>query len=271
VSATTGGPRTARPDDAGEETVRGGHYAEKQLFSRSWLISWTHRSRFDLALELGRRFAGKRILDFGCGDGTFLGLLDADPAHPALGVGAEIDQRLVDDCLSRFGGRERLRFMLTRDLDAPEHAAAYDAIFCMEVLEHVVDLDHELDRLTRMVRPGGTLVVSVPVETGLPLLVKQSARTVLGWRGVGDYPGQTSYRWGELARGLLAGRRQHITRPVLGGGDGEPFHDHKGFNWMALRDRIARRLTVQSTVGSPLRWLPPHLASQVWFIARKAA
>ena len=48
-----------------------------------------------------------------------------------------------------------------------------------------------------------------------------------------------------------------------------PFHDHKGFNWMALADRLGERFAIERIVASPLPVLGPHLATQVWFIARK--
>jgi hypothetical protein len=137
----------------------------------------------------------------------------------------------------------------------------------MEVLEHVVDLDTVVDRLWNVLAPDGTLLVSVPVETGLPLLVKQAARCVAGWRGIGDYPGTSPYTWSEYLVSVFAGARQHLARPTYGGD--KPFHDHKGFNWMALRDRLSRRFAIERVVASPLPWLGPHLATQVWFVMRK--
>jgi hypothetical protein len=50
-----------------------------------------------------------------------------------------------------------------------------------------------------------------------------------------------------------------------------PYHDHKGFNWMALRNHLSKRFVVDHVVASPLPWLGPHLATQVWFVARKSA
>lgn len=243
-----------------------GHYARKQLGSRSWLIAWSHGARFRTGLRLARRFArGRRVLDYGCGDGTFLALLaGTEDAPPALGVGAEVDPAVVRACNERLGS-ERLRFVAIDDLEQPDHVAAYDAVVCMEVLEHVVDPDAIVDRLARALAPGGTLLASVPVETGLPVLVKQAARRVAGWRGIGDYPGTTPYTWGELARSILAGKRQHIVRPVHTGAGGA-FHDHKGFNWRALRERLGRRFEIDRTLASPLGWLPPDLGSQAWFL-----
>jgi hypothetical protein len=98
--------------------------------------------------------------------------------------------------------------------------------------------------------------------------VKQAARCIAGWRGIGDYPGTSPYSWREYAASVFAGARQHLTRPVYGGDT--PFHDHKGFNWMALRDKLSRRFLIQRVVASPLPRLGAHLATQVWFVARKS-
>jgi hypothetical protein len=137
----------------------------------------------------------------------------------------------------------------------------------MEVLEHVFDWEPELARMARLLKPGGTLVVSVPVETGIPVIVKQIVRTVAGWRKIGHYPGTTSYTWRELASAVFAGKKQHVTRPVfdLGGG---PCHDHFGFNWRVLHERLRRQFDMTRVVASPFAWLGPGLATQVWFIAR---
>jgi hypothetical protein len=162
-----------------------------------------------------------------------------------------------------------LSFFSIDSLDAPAQRGRYDAVVCMEVLEHVVALDTIIERLWRALADDGTLIVSVPVETGIPLLIKQAARRVAGWRGIGDYPGTSPYTPGEYAASVFAGAHQHLKRPVYGMDGPTPFHDHKGFNWMALRERLARRFTIEQTVASPLPWIGPHLATQVWFVARK--
>jgi SAM-dependent methyltransferase len=249
--------------------VREGHYAAKQIFCRAGLIAWSHRRRFEVGLRLARRFAGRRVLDYGCGDATFLALLQATADRPAAAVGAELDDGQVEDCRRRFAGRTGLTFVQIADLDGREHAGAYDAVVCMEVLEHVVNLDAVLERLWRLLAADGTALVSVPVETGLPLVVKQAVRRVAGWRGVGDYPGTSPYTIGELCAGVVAGPRPHLQRPVHGLDGAMPFHDHKGFNWMVLQARLAAYFEIDEVVAAPLPWLGPHLATQVWFVGRK--
>jgi SAM-dependent methyltransferase len=256
------------PEPGIDSALRDGHYAAKQIFCKDRLIAWSHRRRFAAGLALARAFRGRRLLDYGCGDGTFLAMLLATDDRPAEAVGAELDDYQVTDCRTRLGDRVGLSFVSIDSLAAPAQCGRYDAVVCMEVLEHAVQVDMVIDRLWRLLAADGTLLVSVPVETGLPLLAKQAARRIAGWRGIGDYPGTSSYNWREYCAGVFAGSKPHLPRPVFGGHT--PFHDHKGFNWMDLRDRLAQRFVIERVVASPLPWLGPHLATQVWFVARKS-
>ena len=249
------------------EAVSAGHYAQKQILSRDKLVAWSHAQRFATALKLASQFSNRRILDYGSGDGTFLALAMMADAPPAAAVGAELLDGVIDDCRTRYSAEPRMSFVQVKSLDAHEHARQYDAVFCMEVLEHVYDWEPELARMSRLLAQDGTLVVSVPVETGVPVVVKQIARTIAGWRKIGHYPGTTPYSWPELASAVFAGRAQHVTRPVFDFGSG-PCHDHKGFNWRVLHDRLMKQFDVTHVMASPFAWLGPGLATQVWFVAR---
>ena len=197
-------------------------------------------------------------------------MLCTTPDRPSTAVGAELDAAQVNDCRERLGDLPGVTFDYIANLDGDGCRGAYDGIVCMEVLEHVVDVDAVIDRLHRVLADGGTLIVSVPVEIGLPLLVKQAVRRVAGWRGIGDYARTGAYTLREYTASLFAGRAQHIARPIFNhGGDGVPFHDHKGFNWRALCDRLARRFDVQRVIASPFPTLGYQFAAQVWFVARK--
>lgn len=250
------------------DAVSGGHYAQKQILSRDRLVAWSHARRFATALTMTREFSGKRILDYGSGDGTFLALAMMAGSPPGAAVGAELLEEVVKDCRTRYAAEPRMSFVQVTALDSPDHTGRYDAVFCMEVLEHVFDWEPELARMARLLTPGGTLVVSVPVETGIPVVLKQVVRTLAGWRKIGHYPGTTGYSWRELASAVFAGPTQHVTRPVFDFGDG-PCHDHKGFNWRVLHERLRRQFDVTRIAASPFTWLGPGLATQVWFICRR--
>ncbi len=254
-----------------DKSLRAGVYARKQIFCSDGLISFSHRRRFEYGVRLASMFSGRRVLDYGFGDGTFLAMLMDAPQPPAFGVGAEVRRDLVDSAAARLGVGRKLSFVLTSDLALPEHAAAYDGIFCMEVLEHVFDLGPTLDTLHRVLKPGGKLIVSVPIETGLPLLVKQAARRIAGWRKLGDYSYVARYSLRELAASVFAGDGQHIPRAVHGleRAIPFPFHDHKGFNWRVLLEILGERFEVEAVSFSPLSWGGPQLSSQAWFTLQK--
>ncbi len=251
------------------QAVEEGHYARKQIHCKSRLIAWSHQSRFDYGLKLASGFGDKVVLDYGCGDGTFLAMLK-DSDHPPLkSVGAEITEDLIQDCISRLGSHQDMEFTSIESLKSPENDGRFDALFCMEVLEHVVEPVPILNDFHRWLKPGGSLVVSVPVETGPALLVKQMARRIAGWRGLGDYPGFDPYTWSELFRGLVAGSSQHIRRPIhRNEAGGYESHDHKGFNWRYLKSLLEENFTVTAIHGTPLQWAPIGFCSQVWMIAQ---
>lgn len=254
-----------------QAAVRSGFYARKQIFNKARLIAWSHQSRFAMGVALAQQVGGRCVLDYGCGDGTFLGMLADSGGAPRLAVGAELTPDIVDDCRLRFDGHEGLRFILIPDLDRPEEQGRYDAIYCMEVFEHVVQPVPLLDRFTRLLAPGGVLVISVPIETGLPVVVKQMVRRIAGWRGIGHYPGTTGYTPLEMLKSVCAGDTQHVPRPVFARPDGSTFHDHKAFNWRVLRTLVRERFDLERETTSPVPWLGPHFGTQRWFIARKRA
>jgi SAM-dependent methyltransferase len=254
-----------------QTAVRSGFYARKQIFNEARLIAWTHRSRFAMAVTLAKQLQGSCVLDYGCGDGTFLGMLAASGQGPQLAVGAELTPDIVNDCRDRFEGHPGLHFMLIADLGGAAEQGRYDAIYCMEVFEHVVEPRRLLEEFHRLLAPGGALVISVPIETGLPVVVKQAARRIAGWRGIGHYPGTTGYAPLELVKSVCAGSRQHLPRPVFARPDGSTFHDHKAFNWRTLRALLRERFDVERETTSPVPWLGPQLGTQRWFVARKPA
>jgi SAM-dependent methyltransferase len=251
-----------------DDGARDGHYARKQLLSSARIIAWSHGARYRAGLELAAALRARRLLDYGCGDGTFLAMLLERPGRPTEAVGAELSPSAAEDCRSRLGARPGLSFVTTDVLAGPAFANRFDAVICMDVLEHVVDVDEVLVRFETLLAPGGALVVSVPVETGLAVLLKQAVRRVAGWRGVGDYPGTSPYTLRESWRSVFAGARQHIARPIHQTPHG-PAHDHKGFNWRVLDRRLRARFEIERTTTSPISLLPPGLSSQVWFVARR--
>ena len=107
----SGASNCAAPETAA--AIATGHYAQKQLLSRNPLVRWSHGSRFALARELVAPFAGRRLLDYGCGDGTFLARTEGAPQLGAATASRDTvtyvrlaPDGAVRDTLGRFPGDE---------------------------------------------------------------------------------------------------------------------------------------------------------------------
>jgi SAM-dependent methyltransferase len=243
-----------------------GHYARKQLGCKSWIISWSHGARFRTAARLVGTHPGDKLLDYGCGDGTFLGLV-ADKFAACVGTDVAADQ--IEDCTKRFQAVQNLRFCMVSQLAEPGHAAGYRVVTCMETLEHCTEpvVDEVLKDLNRLAAPDGTIVISVPVEIGPTFLFKYVIRKIAAWRGLGDYRYYESYSLRNGLRMLFASSRTDVSRPVYGR-PGEEYHSHYGFNWRRLRRQVSQALIVERTLFSPLGLLGGWVSSQAWFVCR---
>jgi SAM-dependent methyltransferase len=112
------------------------------------------RRRNELVLSL--LDGGQRCLDVGCGSGGFTALLGTRFRQV---MGIDLSLTLADAAKSR-GMRT-----VCGDLDEselPYAEGSFDAIVCCDVLEHVFDPVLFVERVRRVIRPGGQFVVSVP-------------------------------------------------------------------------------------------------------------
>jgi len=168
-----------------------------------------------------RALAGLRLLDVGCGGGLIsepLARLGAsvtglDPAtenieaarRHAEGQGLAIDYRV--------GQVEALA----------EQGLLYDAVICLEVVEHVPEVGAFLGACAGLVRPGGLLLLSTISRTlKAYLLAIVGAEYLLRWLPVG------THRWDRFVT------PQELAQHLRSAGLGEPLL--RGLLYNPLRD-----------------------------------
>src|SRR5580693_5667582 len=115
---------------------------------------------------LERVAAGERVLDVGCGEGRFTAEL---ARAGALAVGVDVAR----EPLRR--ARERNRELDVRLLDDGEgrwelEDASFDVVWAGEVIEHVADTAAWLSEVRRVLRSGGSLLLSTPAHGRLTLM-----------------------------------------------------------------------------------------------------
>jgi len=92
-----------------------------------------------------------RVLDIGAGEAPWQHLL-----RHADYVGVDVAEA------SDYGMRQKPDIRYYDGVTLPFDAATFDYVLCTEVLEHVPDPAHFLADLSRVLRTGGTLVLTVP-------------------------------------------------------------------------------------------------------------
>jgi 2-polyprenyl-3-methyl-5-hydroxy-6-metoxy-1,4-benzoquinol methylase len=248
------------------ELLRNGDYARKQIYCPSRVVAWSHGSRFALARALALERAAGRLLDYGCGDGTFVAMVHADFREA---VGADVDAGQVAECERRLGALPGVRFGLTRDVETgPAHT--WDVVTCMEVLEHCLEDERRrvIGVLAESVASGGTVIVSVPIEIGPSLAGKQFFRALAGLRRLGDYAHRERYSPAEMLNGVFG---QPVARvPVERVGPDGPYryYGHKGFDYRDVERELAARFAIVTKRFTPIPIAGPLLNSQAWFVCR---
>ncbi len=122
---------------------------------------WWFRSRRDLVARQVHRAASERgfperrlrLLDYGCGTGRNLALLE--PFGEVLG--ADVPSAHGSEFLKVDSER-----ILDLRADLREYDARFDVLTALDVLEHTDDDAASLREMSRLLAPGGALVITVP-------------------------------------------------------------------------------------------------------------
>lgn len=96
---------------------------------------------------------GCKVLDLGCAGGFMAEALDARGAH-VTGIDPAADAIDAARTHARAGGL-RIGYDVGVGEALPYETASFDAVVCVDVLEHVADLNMVLSEVARTLRPGG--------------------------------------------------------------------------------------------------------------------
>lgn len=108
---------------------------------------------------------GDTVLDAGCGLGRHLCQLATMPRLKIFGIDMSTGALAASyKSLDTMPCRQSDDFLLSvADITKlPFPDASFDCVICSEVMEHIPDHENALRELDRILKPGGTLVVSVP-------------------------------------------------------------------------------------------------------------
>lgn len=128
------------------------HFRELE-HSHFWFVS-RRRIFFDQLDRLLPKGEGKRVLEIGCGAGGMLGPLQRYGSVSGL----DIDHEFVSVCKER--GFEHV--LCGSGYELPYADASFDLVCLFDTIEHLPDDEQALREVMRVLRPGGSVFVSVP-------------------------------------------------------------------------------------------------------------
>ncbi len=110
--------------------------------------------------------SGARILDVGCADGY---LLAPFCAHHQI-TGVDVSNQFAAHALKAGFVAHQIKDLSADRLDLEDQS--FDAVFCGQTIEHVIDSDWLLSELNRILKPGGSLMITTPNVRSVHSLVR---------------------------------------------------------------------------------------------------
>jgi len=121
-------------------------------------------------LFLARIAPGARVLDAGCGRSLFT---EIRPRWPFAIVAADVELDLLAERKALF---PEVTWVVAGAQPLPFAGASFDAVFAGELIEHLPDPAAGLAEFHRVLRPGGTLILTTPNRLRLANVVDGSER-----------------------------------------------------------------------------------------------
>jgi len=130
------------------------------------LVTFFRRKLEAMKVKAFAGFAGpgpRRILDVGCGDGRFLGVLrDFGPEDWEL-KGIDIDAGAIERARAKGFDARCVRL---EDFELEPDAEGFDMIVLFQVIEHVSHPDRMCRKVRELLKPGGVFVIETPDVAG---------------------------------------------------------------------------------------------------------
>lgn len=142
-----------RPHDAGLEREIAERF--RTIADNGWFPGEVDPESRQLATVRGtlEPREGMRILDAGCARGRFLRHFESSGAKL---FGVDLTEVFLHAAHSNVPVASFAAGSLSR---LPFRSGSFDAVFCVEAIEHLPDTGAALDELARVIKPGGTLLI----------------------------------------------------------------------------------------------------------------
>jgi len=122
----------------------------------------SRRVEAEIVFDLLRAKPNEKILDVGCGEGIFTNYLAKSNKNI---YGLDLSKR--DLSIAKQSARQlgvRVKYVRSDAAKMPFAGSSFDKVFSISTIEHIGDDRSTFNEIHRVLRPGGTLVFSVPLS-----------------------------------------------------------------------------------------------------------
>lgn len=228
-------------------------YAQQTIDAPNPFRQYAQRDRLKKSIALASALAnGTKILDYGCGSGTFVERL------VNLNVNAVGYEPIMKE-------RANSNLPIYSQLGDLGDLGPYGLVTLLETIEHLSDgeLDVFVDTCDRLLLPrNGRILITAPIEIGPALLLKEFSRYLSSVQGTKFRAARSEYSARELLMaafiGIPARRTEHIKV------------SHKGFDFRrSIRYLRGKGLRVKILSYGPLPIKTWYGNSQVFLLASR--
>jgi len=126
--------------------------------------------------------SNSKVLDVGISEGPFQPTL-SKYFDRIVGSDILLESLSIGKAISKCQNHElhNAEYVLCDGTFLPFKSSSYNVVFCLETLEHMSDVSVALSEFSRILKRNGNLVISIPIEIGLPLFIRQLAGKILGF------------------------------------------------------------------------------------------
>jgi len=113
--------------------------------------------RMELLISFYKHLKPKKTLDIGCGSG-YMGHLIKKFDPDVVIHGLDVSEHAI----SQIKDYDKAYFLNIDENNIPEPDNDFDLVVCSDVIEHIYDVDHCLNEIKRILKPGAKAIITTP-------------------------------------------------------------------------------------------------------------